>query len=187
MPPSSSRLSPRTARPNVRRVALAISLAAIAGCGQPPREAEPRRPPEEAVARHEVIVIGDIDPDTPARRISHLQPLADHLAERLADQGIRRGEVVIARSIELVTRVAPALGNVRVDPGQFEQVLMNLVVNAREAMPDGGRLTIETTNIDLDLDGTQGRALDRIAFLAKPFAPHDLLRRVRELSVGRPG
>jgi len=95
-----SRRLPPSSRPDVRLTILALSLVAAAGCGEAPREAQTLRPPEEAVARHEVIVIGDIDPDTPARRIRHLQPLADHLAERLADQGIRRGEVVIARSID---------------------------------------------------------------------------------------
>jgi len=68
---------------------------------------------------------------------------------------------VLGEDIELVTKAARELGNVRVDPGQFEQVVMNLVVNAREAMPDGGRLTIETTNTDVDLGGTQGRTLDQ--------------------------
>ncbi len=55
---------------------------------------------------------------------------------------------LIGERIEFVTSQHPALGSVRVDPVQFEQVLMNLVLNARDAMPQGGKLTIGTGNED---------------------------------------
>jgi len=57
---------------------------------------------------------------------------------------------VIQEDIGLEIRQASGLGLVRGDPGQFEQVVMNLAINARDAMPDGGTLTIETANVDLD-------------------------------------
>ena len=57
---------------------------------------------------------------------------------------------LIGEHIELLTKVASGIGNVKADPGQIEQVIMNLVVNARDAMPRGGRLVIETANVTLD-------------------------------------
>jgi PAS domain S-box-containing protein len=59
---------------------------------------------------------------------------------------------LLGADIELTVLVAGGLWNVRADPGQIEQVLMNLAVNARDAMPYGGKLTIDTANVDLDED-----------------------------------
>ena len=57
---------------------------------------------------------------------------------------------VLGADVDLVSLPAEHLGRVRVDPGSMEQVLMNLVVNARDAMPTGGKLTLETGNVVLD-------------------------------------
>ena len=57
---------------------------------------------------------------------------------------------VLREDIKLSCTLADDAGTIRVDPGQLEQVIMNLAVNARDAMPDGGLLTIETANVDID-------------------------------------
>jgi len=57
---------------------------------------------------------------------------------------------LIGEDVDLVTTLAPGLGSARADPAQIEQVIVNLAVNARDAMPRGGKLTLETANVDLD-------------------------------------
>jgi PAS domain S-box-containing protein len=78
-----------------------------------------------------------------------LQPKILDLNSLLAnvDQMLRR---VIGEDVELVMHLPPGLGHVQADPGQIEQVIVNLAVNARDAMPQGGRLTLEAANVELD-------------------------------------
>jgi two-component system, cell cycle sensor histidine kinase and response regulator CckA len=63
------------------------------------------------------------------------------------EQMLRR---LLREDINIVFTLDPELGAVAADPGQIEQIVMNLVVNARDAMPNGGRLSIETTNVSFD-------------------------------------
>ncbi len=85
---------------------------------------------------------------------------------RNLDKMLRR---LIGEDIEILTRLDPHLRNVVFDPTQAEQIIMNLVVNARDAMPNGGTLTIETANIFLSDDFAGG------AIFSVKSGPHVLL------------
>lgn len=78
-----------------------------------------------------------------------LEPRVVNLNEMLQDMEhmLRR---LITENIELQIHADPALKPVKVDPAQMEQVILNLVINARDAMPNGGKLTLETCNVTRD-------------------------------------
>jgi len=78
-----------------------------------------------------------------------LRPVVIDLNTIVSDMGemLRR---VIGEDIAFHTAMAPELGHVRADRTQIEQIILNLTVNARDAMPSGGRLTLETANVELD-------------------------------------
>jgi PAS domain S-box-containing protein len=78
-----------------------------------------------------------------------LQPKVIHLNTAVIDaQSLLRR--LLGEEIELAFELSPDLGNVRADMGQLEQVIVNLAVNARDAMPRGGRLTVHTRNVVVD-------------------------------------
>ncbi len=82
-------------------------------------------------------------------RMQVLQPKVIDLNGVVAEMG-KMLPRLIGEDIELSIQVEPRLAHVKADPGQMEQVILNLAVNARDAMPRGGRLVIETANVELD-------------------------------------
>ncbi|HMK29383.1 MAG TPA: ATP-binding protein [Terriglobales bacterium] len=88
-------------------------------------------------------------------RRQELNPVVLDLNTILAEMGTIFRQI-LGEKIRLQIQPAAGLWPIKADPTQMEQVFMNLVVNARDAMPDGGKLTIETANVDLD--GNQARA-----------------------------
>ncbi len=80
-----------------------------------------------------------------------LQPVVLNLNEIISDT-TKMLQRLIGEGIQITTVLNPKVGRVKVDPGQFSQIVLNLAVNARDAMPQGGKLIIETVNIFLSPD-----------------------------------
>lgn len=75
-------------------------------------------------------------------QVVNLNSLLDNLTKML--------NRMIGDDVEMVMMLDPSIGNIMADPGQIEQILMNLAINARDAMPNGGTITIETQEVELD-------------------------------------
>jgi PAS domain S-box-containing protein len=129
----------------------------------------------QAIMGHAQLALGDLKPGSGLSRdleqvVSAAQKAASLTSQLLAfsrrqvlqPKPINLGSLVenlnkmlgrlLGQHFEIRTLSEPGLGNVKADPGQMEQILMNLAVNARDAMPEGGTLTIETRNFVIDDD-----------------------------------
>ena len=81
------------------------------------------------------------------KQVMRLRAVSLNLAVTDIEKILRR---VMGEDVELVISLDPAIGSARADPSQIGQVILNLGINARDAMPNGGRLTIETRNVEVD-------------------------------------
>lgn len=132
-----------------------------------------------AISGYAELALGDLPSNAPTRSdLAEIQKATDRAAaltrqllafsrrQRLETRILNLNDLVsdleqllrrlIGEHIQLVTAPAPDLGLVLVDPGQIERVLVNLAVNARDAMPEGGTLTITTANVELDPHSVHG-------------------------------
>ena len=126
-----------------------------------------------AILGNAQLAIGKLEPDDPLQlRLSEIEKAANraavltrqllafgrrqHLERRVINLNDTISEImkllqrIIGEDVEVRMKGAPDLASVFADPAQIEQVVMNLGVNARDAMPRGGQLTIETSNVELD-------------------------------------
>ena len=126
-----------------------------------------------AIMGHSELLLRQLDADDPRRKNAEQIEKVAHLAAGLTRQLLifSRKQVIeprvlnlnavildikkmlrrlIGEDIEFCTLLDPAAGHIKADPGQIEQVIMNLAVNARDAMPNGGKLTVTTANTTLD-------------------------------------
>ncbi len=90
-------------------------------------------------------------------RLQVLQPKVVDLNDIVAETETML-RLLLGEDIEVETQLAPTLGRIKADPAQVQQILLNLTVNARDAMPEGGRLSIRTENVELDESFTSGFA-----------------------------
>jgi two-component system, cell cycle sensor histidine kinase and response regulator CckA len=136
----------------------------------------------------ELILVGTFEKNTVIERIRHIAQAAKQAAavtkQLLAfsrtqpetvgnvDLNSLLGELenviprLVGEKIQCSIKCGLSLGRVRVERSEMEQVLLNLVVNARDAMPDGGRLTIETAHVDIDESYVQ----ERVRLIPGPYA-----------------
>jgi PAS domain S-box-containing protein len=131
---------------------LTVILSGVAELRQPD---EPGAPPSAEVIE-EIGVAGERGRDLTRQLLAFARRQA--VEPTLVDLGevVRRSEKLLRRllghDVEVVSRLAPGLWPIRIDLGLAEQVLLNLAVNARDAMPDGGRISFDTSNVVLDQD-----------------------------------